>query len=214
MRILLLNINSSKNLTISFSGLKLFLFTIFLNFSLFLSAQEGFGSSQEITLHGDVQIYSSDENFNKKVHSKYIYKEYSVNNKEFIVFNSGKNTLKEKYDLKKNVKAAKEKKDKLAFQEVKKKIDDFERRKRSFDFHNLKEYPSSQDYLSLSHLFKDSATTSYSYNLLKISCTAEFYVIKIALDFLHKTDFHYYNNKSLDCCFSEVFSVRPPPVLA
>lgn len=214
MKLLLLNTNSSENITIPFPGLKYFLFAVFLNFNLLVNAQEGFGNGQEITLHGDVHIYSSDENFNKKVPSKYIYKEYSLNNKRLIVFNSVNNASKKEYDLKKNVKAAKERKDKLAFQEIKNKIDDFERRKKSFDFHHLKNYPSSEDYLSLSHLLKDSATTTFFYQFLKITCVGEVYVIKIALDFLHKTDFHYYNNKSLDCCFSEVFSVRPPPVFA
>ncbi|WP_144283845.1 hypothetical protein [Chryseobacterium echinoideorum] len=206
-----MNINLRKNITISFPELKFFLFAVFLNLNLFLSAQQSFDNHQKITLHGDVKIYSSDKYFNEKVVSGYIDEEYNLNGKNVVVFNGINNTVKEKYDLKKNVKAAKEKRNKLAFKEIKKKIDDFEKRKESFDFHHLRGCSSSEDFLSLSRLLKDSATTFYSYHLLKTNCIAENYIIKISLEFLHDSRFHYYNNKSLDYCFSEVFSVRPPP---
>lgn len=213
MKILLLNINLHKNITIPLPGLNFFLFVVFLHFNLFLNAQEVLGNNHGITLYGDAKIYSSDEEFNKKVVSKYIYEEYNSNDTKVLVFNAGSARAKEKYDLKENVKAAKDKKDKLALKEIKKKIDDFEKRKKSFSFHHVKNYPSSEDFFSLSHLIKDSVTASNYSHHSKIDSIVDNYAVKIALDFLYDRNFHYYNNKSLDFCFSQVFSVRPPPVL-
>lgn len=183
-------------------------------------------SQQQITpttivLKDGANLYSADDNFNKQILSnKIILKNYDVSYRE----NGGKGHLlkliakksqkEEKKDLKNQLKIAENKRRKETLQQVKKEIEKFEKRVQFFVKHDFNGAPPPDQFFSSSSMAKNYVIPSQStHDFSKFYISADNYVITQALDFLHSQKYTYYNNKSLDFCFSEVFSVRPPPVL-
>lgn len=174
-----------------------------------------------IVLKDGANLYSADDNFNKQILSnKIILKNSDVSYQE----NGGKEHLlkliakqsqkEEKKDLKNQLKIAENKRQKETLQQVKKEIEKFEKRVQVFVKHDFNRAPSPDQFFSSSSITKNYVIPSQStHDFSKFYISADAYVITQALDFLHSQKYTYYNNKSLDFCFSEVFSVRPPPVL-
>lgn len=183
-------------------------------------------SQQQITpttivLKDGANLYSADDNFNKQILSnKIILKNSDVSYQE----NGGKERLlkliakqsqkEEKKDLKNQLKIAENKRQKEALQQVKKEIEKFEKRVKVFVQHDFNGAQPPDQFFSSSSIAKNYVIPSQNtHDFSKFYISADAYVITQALDFLHSQKYTYYNNKSLDFCFSEVFSVRPPPVL-
>jgi hypothetical protein len=183
-------------------------------------------SQQQITpttivLKDGANLYSADDNFNKQILSnKIIVKNSDVSYQEnggkehFLKLITKQSQKEEKKDLKNQLKIVKNKSQKEALQQVKKEIEKFEKRVQVFVKHDFNGAPSRDQFFSSSSIAKNYVIPSQStHGFSKFYISADAYVITQALDFLHSQKYTYYNNKSLDFCFSEVFSVRPPPVL-
>lgn len=211
---------SSKN----FSGeifkflLRFLGFIIFLFQFQFLNAQE---SSKEehtdtafIFVDRNVVVFSKDESFNKKLR----YKEAALSEEGFekshsIAQNSSsKNKQAVQYDLTEEVRLTQEKEKQITLKKVKREIEKFES-KNKFSLNKEFYPPQSSDKFSGSKFnTKDYISPKPSnQDVCKQVCFSEPFFIKKALSFLHTQKFFYYNNKSFDGCFSQVFSVRPPP---
>lgn len=173
-----------------------------------------------IVLKDGANLYSADDNFNKQIlNNKIILKNSDVSYEE----NGGKEHLlkliakqskkEEKRDLKNQLKIAENNRQKEALQQVKKEIEKFEKRVQVFVKIDFNGAPSSDQFFSSTSIAKNYVTPSQSsHDFSKFYISADAYVITQALDFLHSQKYTYYNNKSLDFCFSKVFSVRPPPM--
>lgn len=215
------NLNFIKSLNYFPALLLILLFSLSSN----VYAQKA-NSQQQITpttivLKDGANLYSADDNFNKQILSnKIILKNSDVSYQE----NGGKEHLlkliakqsqkEEKKDLKNQLKIAENKRQKETLQQVKKEIEKFEKRVQVFVKHDFNGAPSPNQFFSSSSIAKNYVIPSQStQDFSKFYISADAYVITKALDFLHSQKYTYYNNKSLDFCFSEVFSVRPPPVL-
>ena len=215
----------AKNLNF-FKGLNYFpVLLLILLFSLSnnVYAQET-NSQQQITpttivLKDGANLYSADDNFNKQIlTNKIILKNSDVSYQE----NGGKEQLlkliakqsqkEEKKDLRNQLKIAENKRQKETLQQVKKEIEKFEKRVQVFVKIDFNGAPSPDQFFSSTSISKNYVTPSQStHDFSKFYISADAYGITQALDFLHSQKYTYYNNKSLDFCFSEVFSVRPPP---
>lgn len=217
------NLNFIKGLNY-FPALLLILLLLF-SLSNNVYAQEA-NSQQQITpttivLKDGANLYSADDNFNKQIlTNKIILKNSDVSYQE----NGGKEHLlkliakqskkEEEKDLKNQLKIAENKRQKEALQQVKNEIEKFEKKIQVFVKHDFNNALSPDQFFSTTSIVKNYVTPSQStHDFSKFYISADAYVITQALDFLHSQKYTYYNNKSLDFCFSEVFSVRPPPVL-
>ncbi|MCI3938276.1 hypothetical protein MQX03_13820 [Chryseobacterium aahli] len=193
-------------------------FIIFLFQFQFLNAQE---SSQEehtdtafIFVDRNVVVFSKDESFNKKLR----YKEAALSEEGFekshsTAQNSSSKNKQAAQDLTEEVRLTQEKKKQITLEEVKLEIQKFERKNKSSL--NKEFYPpqSSDKFSGSKSNTKDYiAPKPSNQNVCKQVCFLDFFLIKKALGFLHTQKFFYYNNKSFDDCFSNVFSVRPPPI--
>lgn len=214
------NLNFIKGLNYFPALLLILLFSLINN----VYAQEANSQQQiaptTIVLKDGANLYSADGNFNKQILSnKIILKNSDVSYQE----NEGKGHLlkliarqsqkEEKKDLKNQLKTAENKRQKEALRQVKKEIEKFEKRVQVFVKHDFNG-TSPDQFFSSTSISKNYVAPGHSnHDFSKFYISADAYVITQALDFLHSQKHIYYNNKSLDFCFSEVFSVRPPPVL-
>lgn len=215
------NINekkSSSNWGLSFFSMLILGFLFF--FSNIVNAQEGFGNNHAavFVVKGGAEIYSTDKDFNHQVRrDKIILQNGNVTlkklsgNEDLLVVSSKKPEIESK-DFKSQITKANKKKQLAILKEIKNKITDYESRKKSFNLKNIKVFPSSEEFIASSRINRDYVAPSQNqHDLSKIHSVQNQYVIKSALDFLHQQKYTFYNNKSLDFCFSQVFSVRPPP---
>lgn len=201
-----------------FSGLLVLLFFFF---SSLLSAQVGIGNPDQaaLVLKNGAAIYSTDANFNQQINSEKIslkntevFYESENGDKVILVAVSNKNIESERKDLKTQVKIAESNKKKEALKKLKKQISDYESQKEKLESEKIKTFPSSEEFISSTHVNTDYVVPSYhQHKFSKIYSVGNQYIIKLALDFLYPKEYTYYNNQPLDFCFSEVFSVRPPP---
>lgn len=215
------NINAKK---LNFKGSLIILRSILL-FALFCGsysyAQKSENPAQvepaTIVLKDGAKIYSTDEAFNNQINNNAVI----LKNADIVPKNknSASNVLEAtsskpvilKKDFKQEVKNSAEKKQKEELKKVKKEIDQYEKRKKAF-INDFKGSPSSEGFFVSVSSGKDSiAPVHNNYDFSKIFFVANSYTVKSALDFLHTQKYTFYNNKSIDYCFSEVFSVRPPP---
>ncbi|MBW7675848.1 hypothetical protein [Chryseobacterium chendengshani] len=165
-------------------------------------------------------IYSTDENFNKQIlNNKIVLKNadvsYNSGRQDEILITSLPDNSKPKKQFKDQLQTEVKKKKKEALNTINKKIKEFEKRKKEF-FHSQQftQDASSGQFLAIHQGVKDYITPTYHHNnLSKIVNGYNNFLISSALDYLHSQKYFQYNNKSLDFCFSQVFSVRPPPVL-
>lgn len=191
---------------------------IFLFQSQFLNAQEPLKEEHTDTafifVDRNVVIFSKDESFSKKLR----YKEVALSEEGFekshsIVQNSSnKHKQAVQYDLTEEVRLTQEKEAKITLEKVKREIEKFESKNKSSL--NKKFYPpqSSDKFSGSKSNTKDYISPKPSnQDVCKQVCFSEPFLVNKALSFLHTQKFFYYNNKSFDDCFSNVFSVRPPP---
>ena len=191
-------------------------------FNNIVNAQEGIGTSQSpvFVVKGGAEIYSTDKDFNHQINSqKIILQDANITLKkpttgEALLIASSKKIERESKDFKSQVAKENKRKELEILKQIKNKITDYESRKESFNLKNITVFPSSEEFIASSHINKDYVAPSQNqHDFSKINSVQNQYVIKSALDFLHQQKYTFYNNKSLDFCFSQVFSVRPPPGL-
>ncbi|RZJ50481.1 MAG: hypothetical protein EOO44_16310 [Flavobacterium sp.] len=169
-----------------------------------------------VVLKDGAKLFSADEAFNSQVNSNLVI----LKNAEIIQQNNNSATIlqatsKEKVskkDLTKDLNAAVEKKQKEEIEKVEKEINQYKERQKTFRTEDFKGFPSSDEFLASTNTNKDSTVPSYNrYEFSNLFINANSYVSKHSLSYLHTEKFTFYNNKSLDFCFSMVFSTRPPP---
>ncbi|MCU7618225.1 hypothetical protein NZ698_13530 [Chryseobacterium sp. PBS4-4] len=182
----------------------------------FSDAQEG--ESVTIFLGKGAKFYSADDSFNQQV----FHKKIIIKNAHLSVKNPGTNEIlvasaihhDVNQNLAQQLKTVEELKRKQELKKVKEKIDSYEAKSKFFEKQDYKDSPSPSQFFSSHSTSKNYIAPSHSTNGFSKICTSDKnYSIKRALAFLHTQKFTFYNNKSLDFCFSEVFSVRPPPIL-
>lgn len=194
-------------------------FIIFLFQSQFINAQEPLKEEHTDTafifVDRNVVVFSKDESFNKKLRYKEVaaLSEKGLGKSHSIAQNSSiKNKQAVQYDLTEEVRLTQEKEKQITLKEVKREIEKFETKNKSSL--NKEFYPPQS-----SDKFSGSKSNTKDYigpkpsnqDVCKQVCFSEPFLIMKALGFLHTQKFFYYNNKSFDDCFSNVFSVRPPP---
>lgn len=217
------NISNNKSfleLGLSFFCILILGFLFFFNNNI--NAQEGMGTNQSpvFVVKGGAEIYSTDKDFNNQVNSqKIILQDANITLKkpttgEVLLIASSKKIERESKDFKSQVAKENKKKELEVLRQIKNKIADYESRKESFSLKSIKVVPSSEEFIASSHINGDYVAPSQNqHDFSKIYSVQNQYVIKSALDFLHQQKYTFYNNKSLDFCFSEFFSVRPPPAI-
>ncbi len=195
-----------------------FVFLIILFFFNFSKAQEK-GEPISIVVGKGATLYSSDEQFNQQIADKKVvlqnadhHSETNAQNKTVLIATSKNSDGRQ--NLAQEVKIAEDKKRKDAIRQIKDKIDQYAAKTRTEDLKDYKEVPSSSQFSSSYATSKSYINpTSNANDFSKIHHQLHDYSVKRALDHLHTQGFTFYNNKSLDYCYSQVYSVRPPPVL-
>ncbi|GEM_PF-2621989 len=217
------NISNNKSfleLGLSFFCILILGFLFFFNNNI--NAQEGIGTFQSpvFVIKGGAEIYSTDKGFNQQVNNnKIILQDANItikkpNDGETLLIASSKKIERESKDFKSKIAKGNKKKELEVLKEIKNKIADYESRKEFFNLKNIKVFPSSEEFIASSRINIDYVVPNQNqHDLSKINSVQNQYVIKSALDFIHQQKYIFYNNKSLDFCFSQVFSVRPPPIL-
>lgn len=216
------NLNFNKGLNL----LRIFPVLLFSLFSSSLYAQEDNGTQKEaepplVTIQG-ATIYSADASFNQQLLSdKVVVKEGEA--KIVMAGRGGKKVLIVKASVEKEVspkdmlaqlKKAKAEKEQKILDAVKKEIAHFENEKKEFQFEDYDFLPVSEQFLAVGHSVADYVLPStHSHDFSNAEQTPSQDLKKKSLDYLHSKKYISYNSRSLDFCFSEVFSVRPPPVL-
>lgn len=230
MRKSLHNINihvKNLNSRLGLNNLCIYITIIFSFLFSFISAQEGIGiktPQATIVLKQGATIFSKDDSFNKQINSEKVTVKNANVSTVGILENGKVLTAKPsktqevqtpKKDFKSEFKKAEENKEKEALKKVKKEITNHndEAKKNSFNTKRLL-FPTSEEFTTSTHVNRDYVAPNYhNHEFSKILVSLNQYVIKSSLDFLHEQKYTYYNNKSLDFCFSEVFSTRPPPAI-
>lgn len=163
----------------------------------------------------NVQIFSNDDIFSKQLQNAGIangqkikicpslQKSESLNNTEQVEIET---SLKNKNLVFKNEVGAKENE-----KETLKKIYEFQKRKKNISRSEMFATHSEGSFKAYTGLDKASIfPTAHHYFLGKFFAVKDF-AAKENLKFIHSQEYVFYNSKSLDFCFSIVFSVRPPP---
>lgn len=174
-----------------------------------------------IILKDGAKLYSADDSFNRQVLEDHIVvknSDISYRNKSsedrLLQLTAKRLQNEEKKNLEDQVKLAEKARQKDALQKVKNEIDKFRERSQVFAKIDFTSVPSSYQFLSTSAIAKVYVAPGQNNNdFSKLYASADSFLVRQALDYLHSQKYTYYNNKSLSFCFSEVFSVRPPPVL-
>jgi len=173
-----------------------------------------------ILLRNGTQIYSNDKDFNQQIEDKKIVfdkasiSEINIADRDYLIISS-KGISQQKFNAS-GEQVGNDALNKSAYflKKIKKEISEYEKRKVNFIADHLECWPSSGHFSGSKRRNADCIsyrTDNKDYSkifFLKDDCFAT-----KALNHLYTQNFTYYNNKSLDYCFSKVFSVRPPPVL-
>ena len=174
-----------------------------------------------ISVIGGAQIYSQDEALNKQIAKKRININGSIVSydsddftEKLVITNKKLKKETEKSFASAVRESVNKKKGKLS-EKAREELVKYEKRKENFSDQKIGN-PFSPD-----HFFNSQITSKNygvprleSYNQSKLELSLYSYIVKSALDHLHSQYYTFYNNRSFDQCFSKVFSVRPPPVLA
>ncbi|MCU7618229.1 hypothetical protein NZ698_13550 [Chryseobacterium sp. PBS4-4] len=203
------------------------IFRISLLFFIFLCISYSYAQKSEnpnkveqatVVLKDGAKLFSTDEAFNKQISNNVIVLENAdlvpQNNSTAKVLeaNSSKPIILQK-DLKKEVEASAEKKQKEAIKTVDKEIKKHEERKGAFRKFDFTSFPSSSHFLSSNFISKNYLAPSYNENdFSKIQASDKIYSVKSAINYLHALKFTHYNSESLNNHFPSVNSVRPPPL--
>lgn len=204
-------LNFSKSLNIFL----FFLLNLLFSFNCILYAQN---ATPTIVLKVGAKLFSSDKSFNEQILTNKVFLnnvDVSIvehkNKKQFLRAIARQSKTKEN-DLTKKLIIAQDDKRREALKKLKKGIEDYEKRKKDFQHFDFEGVSSQKHFFSSNTLSKDYMSPNRNnHDLSKFNTLSNAYLIVRALDFLHAQKFVYYNNKSLTFCFSEVFSVRPPP---
>lgn len=171
-----------------------------------------------IVLKEGAKLFSADETFNEQVLTKQVVLKNSEisfeknKNREQSLIAVAKKTVGK--DLESQLKIAELSRKKESFKKIKKEINRYEQNREAFQGFDFKGFPSQNQFFSSNTASKDCVSPTHNgHDTSKLYAYFEVEIITRALDYLHSQKYTYYNNKSLDFCFSEVFSVRPPPVL-
>lgn len=212
-------LNSEKSLSSSLGVIILLLFLC----SSFINAQqtENHSDTENVTvfLTNGASLYSTDEafnnsvNINKGVSNNAEIAQQGNNTRKALDVSSRKEVIKK--DFNHELKNAVNAKQTDEFKKVKQEIENHNERKESFPQIAFNDLASTSQFFSANSVSKNYIAPNHNGNdSFKLYVSNRDYFIKRALNYLHAIQFIYYNNKSLDYCFSQVFSVRPPPVLA
>lgn len=190
-----------------------------------ISAQEKNASSGGdpviISIVGGAHLYSQDKDFNNLI------SENNVTVNGHIASHHNRNGIHSitisqrvlKKDSRKNfalqVRDIVRKKEDLILRKARQRIAKYEQQR----LHHLVEIVETSNYSGYSvnsNRISQSAFVSNikSQDFSKIFTTQYRLIVKYALDTLHPQKYNFYNSRSLDFCFTAVFCVRPPPVLA
>lgn len=198
-------------------------FTLFLFTSSFLLGQKKQDNTAEpvvITLSGGAEIFSINQEFNNQVAKKDIVIKnaevsYQKNPKhEIVLLANAKSSLVEQKDFSQQVKLAKEQKQKEELKEVQKKIKSHKLRENSFLVAHLRSVPSTEFFNVSSCSARDCIVVSHTtYDFSKFHSVIQATDLSLNLaDVTNSKKYIALNSKSFDYCFSEIFSVRPPPM--
>ena len=174
-----------------------------------------------ITVAEGAQIYSADPGFNSQISQKNINIEGSVVSykdddgiQKLIVTNKKIKRNQEK-NFASQVKESIKKKKEESLKKIKKELAQYEKQRANYQPDKIDSPCSSGHSFNVQYHFQDCAVPSVSSNYLPKIFTSQYsYAVKLALDYLHSQKYTFYNNRSFNHYFFEVFSVRPPPVLA
>jgi len=163
-------------------------------------------------------LYSTDEAFNSQINVIVLKNDESAaqGNRASSAFHTSSSVAKDsKRNLKLEIKSIKDKKLKEELKKTSKEIASYQKRKESFKKCVFDSFPSQSQFFSTNSVSKSYIVPNHNDNSsFKIPVSKKDYSIKQALSYLHAEQYAYYNNRSLDYCFSQVYSVRPPPELA
>lgn len=171
-----------------------------------------------ISVIGGAQIYSTDATFNKQILKKEIkisgsLVSYNRYDQRLSVSNQKKKISTAKNFASQVTELAKKKKEKLS-ERTKYELAQYENRKKEFDNKKINPFSPDHFFSSESSLRNYAVPQIQNHENSKANFAQYFYAVKSALDHLHSHRYVLYNSRSIDFCFSKVFSVRPPPILA
>lgn len=213
------------NFRLNLKVFRLFFTLVVIGFVNLFFAQEKEVSRAEyfpgIILKDGAKIYSEDIDFNHLVLSQEFNQEKNkvnivknIDSKRVLILAS-ENTLPQKKDLGKQIKIAELKRQKADLEKIKKEINLHNLRKRKFFQENVQSFPSGESFFASRLSTKNYISSSISqFNFSKIGEYKDISPLCLSLDYLHSQLYSAYNTQSLDFCFSEFFSVRPPPVVS
>ncbi len=207
----------------NFNSFRIFLILIFSLCHSFLSARDSIEheirQQVSIVMAKGAIIYSTEENFNKQILNKDIRLKggdflFNVSKKDQILIKSTASASSKKTPLKDQLQNAVKKKKKDEQDTVDKKIRAFEKQKELFHSHQFYHHPSSGQFLTVYQVAKDYIVPNNHHdNFSKTVHRYHNFLITSSLNYLHSYKYFHYNNKSLDYCYSQVYSVRPPPIV-
>lgn len=193
-------------------------FILFLFQINFFSAQENRKDSLNdafIYVEKNVQIFSSDDIFSKQLQNVAIANDRKIKTCPSLQKSESLNKT-EQVEIKtvfKNKKLAfkNEGVTKHEEKETLEKIHEFQKRKKNISRPEMFATHSEGSFKAYTGLDKTSIfQTVHHYFLGKFFAIKDF-AAKENLKFIHSQEYVFYNSRSLDFCFSTVFSVRPPP---
>lgn len=213
--------NEKSNSIIGFDvPLRFFATLIFLfQFSFFFAQDYTVDNSDTLFVSSGVRIYSADKTFNKQIAQKKIIISdkstliHDPTDKNILVITSKNEANKKGADFVNQIKLAKLEKQQKLLKKVHKYLANFEKSQEKSIKYTLTDLNSTR------YFFKNTSSTKVylhqrtnQYEIGK-KHEVDHYYLNLALEYLHTEKYFYYKNKPLDFCFSEVHSVRPPPVL-
>lgn len=202
---------------------RIFLLVLILFCSGFAYSQQNENEVQDasatIALKSGARIFSADKSFNQQIHAGNIVLKnsevsYQKNlKKQDYLQVAAKQSKVEKKKREIQFVTAANQIQKESIKKAKNEIEKYEKRKKSFEKIDFQNFPSPNQFFSSNTVLKNYVVPSQnSHDSFKSYVLSDAYILKRALDFLHSQQYTCYNSKSLDFCFSEVFSVRPPPM--
>lgn len=209
-----------------FSGFSFRFFSVlvFIFQITFLSAQDHLATNNGespaiLAIKDGALIFSTDDNFNNQIFDKKIIIAdskiaYTTNKglKQIIVSN-GQSTISSDKNLAGSLKETATKKKNDGLKNITKEIAKYEAKKKHFQSEKINVPFSTTHFYTLQNTTKNYVTPTSPTDIDKLSGKIYNFNIQRALDFLHSKKFNDYNTNSLDCCFSTVYSIRPPPFL-
>ena len=201
----------------------LFLFSLLTanNFSAQRVSGEPNQSLVSVSVIGDAQIYSADLNFNQQIADKKINIKGSVRKAKLtsgsvqLIVTNAKFKKAENRTLAYRAHELKRKKEAIILKKVNQQLAKYEHQKKNHEVDVLNLPGSSNLFFSSKQLSDKAAVPGIStYKFAKVLATTSIVVANRALDTLYTQKFTSYDSRSKDHCYSTVFSVRPPPVLA